>query len=284
MADAILAQSGIYAIRNTISGKLYVGSAVHLKNRWKSHRSNLTLNKHHSEKLQRAWNKYGSDAFVFEVLEIVPGKQCLVEREQHWIDAHNTFKIGYNCCPIAGSTLGVKLSIETRARMSASRQNMSQETRAKMSAAHIGQKMPDHVKAILVASIKGKPQSPEQRAKLSAFRKSFVGWTHSEATKQKIGRSGPENANYGKRASEETRAKLSASRIGNQNAKGFKHSEATRLKTSEAGKGRVHTDETKRKISEANKGRVVSEETRAKLRAAKAKAKELHAEREPKAA
>lgn len=94
---------------------------------------------------------------------------------------------------------------------------------------------------------------------------------------------GAANANFGKRAPKEVRAKLSASLAGNQNAKGYKHSEETRKKVSEAGRGRVHTEETKRKIAEANRGKVFSEETRAKMRAAKTKARMMNAERKREA-
>lgn len=62
--------------------------------------------------------------------------------------------------------------------------------------------------------------------------------------------------------SEETKAKISATK------KGHRHSEETKAKISSINKGRKHSEETKAKISAANQGRVVSEETRAKISAA----------------
>ncbi len=53
---------------------------------------------------------------------------------------------------------------------------------------------------------------------------------------------------------------------------GFKHSEETKQKISQANKGHVVSDETRKKLSKANEGRAVSEETKQKLRESRAKA------------
>lgn len=194
MADVSLRDSGIYAIRNSLSGKRYIGSAVDFRGRFKAHRSALRLGKHHSEKLQRAWEKYGEEAFDFILLEVVADKRQLIQREQVWIDAFNACETGYNVSPTAGSSLGRKATFETRKKMSEVRRNPSTETRAKMSAAHKGIKMPDHVREMLVSLSKGKVLSEETKKKISDARKLFVGWKHSEETKKKIGRSGVENS------------------------------------------------------------------------------------------
>src|SRR4051794_5001336 len=60
--------SGIYAIRCKPTGKVYVGSAARITKRWNDHRQSLASGKHHSVLLQRAWEKYGPDAFEFTVL------------------------------------------------------------------------------------------------------------------------------------------------------------------------------------------------------------------------
>lgn len=112
--------SGIYAIRNTLNGKAYVGSSVDLKKRWRNHRSDLEQGKHHSTYLQHAWNKYGKCNFVFEVLEIVPNKAELISREQHWMDTMLVCdrSKGYNRNPFAASALGIKRTKETRDKIS----------------------------------------------------------------------------------------------------------------------------------------------------------------------
>lgn len=50
---------------------------------------------------------------------------------------------------------------------------------------------------------------------------------------------------------------------------GYKHSEETRRKISEAQKGKKLSEETRRKVSEGNKGKYVSEETKRKISEAK---------------
>jgi group I intron endonuclease len=114
--------SGIYRIRNLNTGKGYVGSAKKFNARWNEHKRQLRGNFHHSILLQRSWNKYGQNAFVFEILEVVknPTKKKLEEREQYWIDlldVTNPAK-GYNIAPKAGTSLGIKRSEETKLRNS----------------------------------------------------------------------------------------------------------------------------------------------------------------------
>jgi group I intron endonuclease len=112
--------SGIYQIRNITNDKIYIGSAVNIKNRWKTHKSDLNLNKHHSPYLQRAWDKHGVENFEFGVLELVDSKENLLTREQFWMDKTNCYdpKIGYNLSKYAGSRLGVKATEETKKKMS----------------------------------------------------------------------------------------------------------------------------------------------------------------------
>lgn len=117
MAGGILADveaSGIYQIRNLVNGKRYIGSAVCIRKRWAEHRSDLRSGRHHSVALQRAWIRYGENSFEFLVVENCR-KHELIRREQVHIDARSE----YNICKKAGSSLGVKHSAETRAKMSA---------------------------------------------------------------------------------------------------------------------------------------------------------------------
>lgn len=123
MADKTLPQSGIYAIRNTVSGRIYVGSAINIRQRWRAHRSLLGKGKHHSVTLQRSWIKHGEGVFSFDILEVVTEKASLLSREQNWIDTLNAAcpKRGFNNYAIAGSPLGSKRTPEQRAALSALR-------------------------------------------------------------------------------------------------------------------------------------------------------------------
>ena len=111
--------SGIYQIKNTINGKVYIGSTFNYIKRIREHKWLLSKNIHHSVKLQRAWNKHGKEAFEFSIIEYVVNQEDLVIREQHWIDILNSFSIGYNTRPVAENNKGFLHTEETRAKMSA---------------------------------------------------------------------------------------------------------------------------------------------------------------------
>jgi group I intron endonuclease len=59
---------GVYKIRNTVSGKFYIGSSVCIRKRFAQHRSALNRGSHQNSHLQFSWNKYGKSVFEFEVL------------------------------------------------------------------------------------------------------------------------------------------------------------------------------------------------------------------------
>lgn len=150
--------SGIYRIRNLSNDKIYIGSAVNIKGRWRTHKSDLNLNKHHSPYLQRAWNKYGEENFEFSVIEIVYDKNELLNREQFWMDETNSYdsKLGYNISKHAGSRLGVPASEETKMKMSESQkgnQNSlghkhTEESKQKMSNSRKGNLSDNHLKTL----------------------------------------------------------------------------------------------------------------------------------------
>lgn len=101
--------TGIYRIINIITNDIYVGSAARGINlRWNQHKSDLKLNKHGNIHLQRAYNKYGVENFIFEIIEKCESIKC-IEREQYYID---TLKPRYNIDLKAGSPLGRKITPE----------------------------------------------------------------------------------------------------------------------------------------------------------------------------
>ena len=107
--------SGIYRILNLADGKQYVGSSSNVEKRWNKHKLDLCNNKHHSQYLQNSWNKYGADSFVFELLWKCEPEECLYEEQI----ALNYIKCEYNTLIVAGSSLGIKRSEETRAKIGA---------------------------------------------------------------------------------------------------------------------------------------------------------------------
>jgi phenylalanyl-tRNA synthetase alpha chain len=76
--------SGVYSITNIKNKKRYIGSAVNIERRWMQHRSELRGGYHRSRYLQRAWKKYGEDAFRFEILATCDPDD-LIAQEQFFI-------------------------------------------------------------------------------------------------------------------------------------------------------------------------------------------------------
>jgi len=116
----------IYKITNLITKDFYIGSAINFNNRKWGHISSLRKNKHKNQFIQNSWNKYGEDAFIFEVVEIVDKKENLITREQYWID---TLSPTFNLAKIAGSPLGIKHTDESKQNMSIAHKGLTKEQR-----------------------------------------------------------------------------------------------------------------------------------------------------------
>lgn len=88
----------IYKIVTNHNGFVYIGQTIqNLRRRWHKHLSDLKSKTHHNQLLQKVYDKYGEQDFVFEVIE-----KCNIaeidERERYWInfyDSTNREK-GYN--------------------------------------------------------------------------------------------------------------------------------------------------------------------------------------------
>jgi group I intron endonuclease len=59
---------GIYKIENITNNECYIGQSKNLCQRKSTHFSSLRMNKSRHKLLQKAWNKYGENNFVFKVL------------------------------------------------------------------------------------------------------------------------------------------------------------------------------------------------------------------------
>jgi len=89
--------TGIYIIRNKINNKIYVGSAIDVKKRWRDHKWYLKENKHHNPHLQASYNKYGLENFKF-ILELECNKINLIGNETNVIQKYDSKNrnYGYN--------------------------------------------------------------------------------------------------------------------------------------------------------------------------------------------
>lgn len=87
----------IYHIRNKINGKEYIGQTIDIDWRLKKHFLSLEKGTHHSIKFQRAFDKYGKDAFeVSYIQQEFNSYQELLLEEIKEIDKFNSFDNGYN--------------------------------------------------------------------------------------------------------------------------------------------------------------------------------------------
>jgi hypothetical protein len=178
-------KTGIYQIKNTITGKVYVGSAINIKNRFLDHKQLLKRQKHHSKKLQHSVNKYGIENFVFEIIEECE-KDFLIEREQYYINTYESYEKGYNATPTAGSKLGFKFSEESKKKMRQSQKGL----RAGEKHPLYGKRHSEETKRKISIKNSGKKASEETKRKMSKSRKgrtpAMLGKKHSEETKRKI--------------------------------------------------------------------------------------------------
>jgi group I intron endonuclease len=97
--------AGVFQIKNTVNGKVLLGSSLNLEGPLNSHKFMLGIGSHHNASLQKEWNEYGKDIFVFEILEVVKVKDDpnfnledeLTLLEQIWIEKLQPFgEKGYN--------------------------------------------------------------------------------------------------------------------------------------------------------------------------------------------
>jgi len=234
-------RQGVYAIRNIVSGRVYVGSTIKIRKRWGEHRSLLESGKHHSIRLQRSWIKHGADAFAFEILELIDETNGLLKAEQVWIDklyAACPLR-GFNVLATAGSVAGRSFSEEAIAKMSASRRGrtISPSTRLLISAALKGRPRPESTRLAIGIGRTGKPMPESYLLKRR-------GWKHTDAAKEKMRAS-----HTGRTVAEETRKKISAKLTGRKviGRKNGARSAETKAKISVANKlayARKHAQET----------------------------------------
>ena len=60
---------GVFQVRNTLSGKVFLGSTVDLPSMLNRQRAQLQMGAHPNRELQADWRSHGAAAFAFEVLD-----------------------------------------------------------------------------------------------------------------------------------------------------------------------------------------------------------------------
>lgn len=97
-------EAGVYQIKNTQNGKIFVGSTRNLKT-LSGKRFSLEVGTDTNKKLQSEWKEFGKEAFVFEILEVLKKKESgyfdekneLKKLEEAWLNKLQPYgEHGYN--------------------------------------------------------------------------------------------------------------------------------------------------------------------------------------------
>ena len=157
----------IYKITNQINGKVYIGQTwVNIQRRFAAHKATRS----HCPKLLNAFNKYGRDNFIIELITVCGTQETADYWETYFIKKYDSIVVGYNLKE--GGSHGRtheetkrKLSIALMGRPAPNKGvPATSETIAKLSAMRKGKKKSkEHVAAIFAAN-----NTPEAKAKRSA--------------------------------------------------------------------------------------------------------------------
>ena len=172
---------GIYKIECCINHKVYIGQSIKIEKRWKDHIFDLVNNKHCNTHLQNAWNKYGSNMFKFDIVELC-SKNELNDKETYWKRYYDKVSGTYNI----GHTGNIK--------------TMSDEQKLKIKEYNLGKKQ-------------SKETIEKRRQKLLGHPCYTLGRKHTEEEKIKISesvkRTGKQKYWLGKKQSKDTNLKRS---------------------------------------------------------------------------
>ena len=205
--------SGIYKIQSKIKPeRCYIGSSMHISDRWWHHKSDLRRDSHPNIKLQRHCNKYGLKDLIFSIIE-----PCLPEflsiREQSYFNPLPWFNIS----KMTDSPMRGRKHTEAWKKYMSERysginsptygRHPTLETRKKLSKSHTGKKLSIETRINMSGKIpwnKGKTgiYSEETRQKISKagmhrivtaetrekHRKAMTGRKLSQESKDKIGK------------------------------------------------------------------------------------------------
>ena len=88
--------SGIYRIRNTTTGKVYIGQSKNIEKRIEQHDKKLYNGTHSNKEMQKDYDK--GHRFVYELVEetITSDRTTLDKKEEYFIKKYDSKRKGYN--------------------------------------------------------------------------------------------------------------------------------------------------------------------------------------------
>lgn len=185
----------IYRITNMANGKYYIGSAESFARREWQHKYDLKRGVHKNPRLQAAWDKYGPDMFVFEILEEIEEGANQLQIEDIYLSKCVGQPDCYNINTGAEAPrLGITLSEEIKTNISVGRKGKH----AGEQHYRYGKTVAPEVREKIGATQRGKPKaagrkvSEEGRAKIRANIEAgrshmhWLGRKHTEETKAKM--------------------------------------------------------------------------------------------------
>jgi len=177
----------IYIVTNLVNAKQYVGITKDLKRRWSAHK---TGNKS-STLLKQAIKKYGVENFVFTHVADAFDWEAAQTIERLLIAEKNSkAPFGYNMTDGGEGTLGFPAPNKGKP--------MSEESKQKLRNSHVGKKMSEEANENKSKAMKGLVKSEEHKKKIGESQKGIPC---------------PQRGRKGKKLSEETKQKISATRI-----------------------------------------------------------------------
>lgn len=171
----------VYKITNKLNGKIYIGQAANVAKRWSRHCKNTD-----KAAISLAIRKHGKHNFSFDIITEYDNELDLNNAEDYFIDFYNTLApSGYN-------------------RVTGQQKNRVwlEESLNKASESKKGEKNPsfgiiasDVRKKAISDALKGKPKSPEHRAKIKLIN---LGRKHTIETRAKMSASAKNSINPGR--------------------------------------------------------------------------------------
>ncbi len=153
---------GIYSITNIVNNKKYIGQSVDVKRRLRNHKWALKHNKHINDHLQKSFNKYGEDCFVFDVI-CECEEEKLDDMERFYIAHYDCMNPNYGYNSESGGNLCKRWSDELKLKM--------KEIRSGENSGMWGKKHTEETKAIMREKALGRVLSDETKEKLSKSHK-----------------------------------------------------------------------------------------------------------------